>query len=226
MHRHMRNIVIASILAVLALAAGIKGYVHHQFKTNIDNTLSSIQMFAQVKYSDLSTSLISGEIKLENVRVASSFLPSEINLGNLTLETPGIAYMIKGPDAFNSGELPDHLGFAINDFYFDLNDELAEWLDSLVSRMQVVYRSERKICGGKSLFGPKEYKEMGYTRLLSNMRMAYDFNESNIFAGKTEQITLYGSNVSYTFKTPGEYNVTLVVADRAGNWDIDCSADQ
>lgn len=178
MPRHIRNIIIAALLAVLALAAGINGYVHHQFKTNIDNTLSSIQPFVQVKYSDLSTSLLSGEVKLDNVRVAGAFLPEELTLGKLTFETPGFAYMLSGPDSIKKGEFPEHLGFAIDDFYLDMHGEIAEWLDRLVKRMQPVYASERKLCGGKSIFGPSDYKEMGYNRLLSNMRFAYDFNES------------------------------------------------
>lgn len=179
MPRHIRNIVIAALLALLALAAGINGYVHHQFKTNIDNTLSSIQPFAQIKYSDLSTSIVSGKVELKNVRISGSFLPETLTLGNITLETPGFAYMLNGPDQVKNGEFPEHLGFAIDDFYLDLHGETAEWLDRLVKRMQPVYASERKLCAGKSIFGPSDYKEMGYTRLLSNMRLAYDFNKNN-----------------------------------------------
>ncbi|MCW8901518.1 MAG: hypothetical protein OQK95_12670 [Gammaproteobacteria bacterium] len=178
MPRHIRNILIAALLAILALVAGINGYIHHQFKTNIDNTLSSIQMFAQVKYSELSTSIISGKVELKNVRVSAQFLPEQINLGNITLETPGFLYMLSGPENARKGEFPDHLGFAIDDFYIDMNGATAEWLNKLVKRMQPVYGSQRKICGGKSIFGPSDYKEMGYARVMSNMRMAYDFNKS------------------------------------------------
>lgn len=177
MPRHIRNILIAALLALLALAAGINGYIHHQFKTNIDNTLSSIQPFAQVKYSDLSTEILSGKVLLKNVRVSAEFLPETITLGNLTLETPGFMYMLNGPENIKQGVLPKHLGFAIDDFYLDLHGETAVWLDRLVKRMQPIYASERKLCDGKSIFGPSDYKEMGYTRLLSNMRIAYNFNE-------------------------------------------------
>lgn len=179
MPRHIRNIIIAALLAVLALTAGINGYVHHQFKTNIDNTLSSIRPFVQVKYSDLSTSIFSGEVELENVRVSADFLPETISLGNITLETPGFAYMLNGPENIKKGEFPAHLGFAIDEFYLELHGETADWLDKLVKRMQPIYASERKLCAGKSIFGPSDYKEMGYNRLLSSMRVAYDFNESN-----------------------------------------------
>lgn len=178
MPRHIRNILIAVLLAILALVAGINGYIHHQFKTNIDNTLSAMQMFAQVKYSDLSTSIMSGKVELKNVRVSAQFLPEQINIGNITLETPGFLYMLSGPENAKKGEFPDHLGFSIDDFYLDMNGETAEWLDKLVKRMQPIYGSQRKICGGKTIFGPSDYKEMGYTRVMSNMRMAYNFNKS------------------------------------------------
>jgi len=177
--RHIRNILIAALLAVLALAAGINGYVHHQFKTNIDSTLSSIRPFAQIKYSDLSTSILSGKVELKNVRISGNFLPETLTLGNITLETPGYAYMLNGPDKAKQGEFPEHLGFAIDDFYLDLHGETAQWLDRLVKRMQPVYARERKLCAGKSIFGPSDYKEMGYTRLRSHIRIAYDFNKKN-----------------------------------------------
>lgn len=188
MPRHIRNILIAVLLAILALAAGINGYIHHQFKTNIDNTLSSMQMFAQVKYSDLSTSITSGKVELKNVRVSAQFLPEQITLGDITLETPGFLYMLSGPENFKKGEFPDHLGFAIDNFFLDMNGETADWLDKLVKRMQPVYGSQRKICGGKTIFGPSDYKEMGYTRVMSNMRMAYDFSQSK----KTLNIDIKG----------------------------------
>lgn len=189
MPRHIRNILIASLLAILALAAGVNGYIHHQFKTNIDNTLSAMQMFAQVKYSDLSTSIMSGEVELKNVRISAAFLPEQITLGNLTLETPGFLYMLNGPENMKKGKYPEHLGFKIDDFFLDMNGETADWLDKLVKRMQPIYSSGRKICGGKSIFGPSDYKEMGYTRVMSNMRMAYDFNKSN----KTLNINVRGN---------------------------------
>ena len=179
MPRHIRNILIAAILALLALAAGINGYIHHQFKTNIDKALNSVNMVAQIKYSDLSTSIISGEVELKNVRISAALLPEEITLGNVTLETPGFAYMLNGPENIKNGNLPDHLGFKIEGFYFDLHSETADWLDRLVKRMQPIYASERKLCAGKSIFGPSDYKEMGYTRLSSDMRFAYAFNEIN-----------------------------------------------
>lgn len=200
MPRHIRNILIAVLLAVLALVAGINGYIHHQFKTNIDNSLSALQMFAEVKYSDLSTSILSGKVELKNVRVSAQFLPETITLGDVTLETPGFLYMLSGPENAKKGEFPDHLGFSIDNFSLDMNSETADWLDKLVKRMQPIYAENRKICGGKSIFGPSEYKEMGYTRVMSNMRMAYDFNKSqktlNIdIKGKTRNMGHVKANV-------------------------------
>lgn len=178
MPRHIRNILIAALLAVLALAAGINGYIHHQFKTNIDSAFASVRPFVTINYSDLTTSALSGKVELKNVRFTGAFLPETITLGNVTLETPGFAYMLSGPNEIKSGEFPEHFGFAIDDFYLDLHGETAEWLDRLVKRMQPIYANERKLCAGKSIFGPSDYKEMGYTRLLSNLRLAYDFNKS------------------------------------------------
>ncbi len=204
MPRHIRNILIAALLALLALAAGITGYVHHQFKTNIDSTLRSLSPLVQIKYSDLSTSILSGNVELKNVRISAGFLPETLTLGDITFETPGYAYMMRGPAQINQGELPDHLGVSIDNFYLDLHGETAQWLDRLVKRMQPIYASERKICAGKSLFGPADYKEMGYSRLKSHLRFAYNFNE--------EEKTLV-FNLSASTKQMGDITASIHIAD-------------
>lgn len=204
MPRHIRNILIASLLAILALAAGINGYIHHQFKTNIDNSLSSVQPFMQVKYSDLSTSIFSGKVELKNVRISAPFIPETLTLGDVTFETPGFAYMLQGPENIKKGVFPSSFGFSIDDFYLDLHGETAEFLDRLVNRMQPIYSNERKICGGKSLFGPADYKEMGYTRLLSSMNINYDFNE----AKKTLDIALSAGT-----RNMGQLNATINIVN-------------
>ena len=179
---HVKNIVIALIISALALTAGIKGYVHHQFKTNIDNTLSGLRALADIRYSDISTSVLSGTIKLENVRVSNSFIPGTLNLGDITFETPGFSYMLSGPKSFENEkfDVPEKFGIAIKNFNIDLNSEIAEWLDKIVNRIQPIYATERKICGGKSIYSPSDYKEMGYSRLNANIHMAYDINKKNI----------------------------------------------
>jgi hypothetical protein len=177
--RHIRNIAIAILLVILALAGAINSYIHYQFKSNIDHALTSIQAIAHIKYREISTSPFSAEVKLENVQISSPFLPDEITLGDLTFETPGFLYLLAGPKNISKGELPEHFGFSIKDFYFDLHSETADLLNNLVKRLQPLYAAERTICAGKSIFGPADYKEMGYSRLLSNLRIAYDFNKQN-----------------------------------------------
>ena len=85
MRRHLRSTAIAALLALLALIAGFTRYSHHQIKTKIDSAFNLIRPIAIVKYSDLSTSLLTGKIELENVRVAVKFLPESFNIGNVTL---------------------------------------------------------------------------------------------------------------------------------------------
>jgi len=179
--RHIRNIAIAVLLIILAIAAAINSYIHYQFQNKIDNTLSSIRPIVNVKYDELSTSPFSGEVTLENIRLSSLTMPEEIILGDITLETPGFIYMLTGAENLEKGSLslPQHLGFSLDNFYIDLHSETAELFDNIIQRMQPLYASDPKICAGKSFLGPKDYKEMGYSRLLTNMRIAYDFNEDN-----------------------------------------------
>ena len=179
MPRHIRNIIIAVFLLLLAVAVGINSYIHSQFEKNIDQTLSSVKGFITIKYNELSTSVFSGKVKLENVRLSTPFLPEEFILGDITFETPGFSYMLSHAGNINKDELPEHLGFTLENFYFDLHGETAGMLDMLVKRMQPLYASERKICAGKAVFSPADYKEMGYSRLSSNIYFSYRFNKDN-----------------------------------------------
>lgn len=204
MPRHIRNIAIAVLLASLAIAAAINSYIHYQFQKNIDKTLSSIQPVVHVKYNELSTFPLSGEVKLDNIRLSSPLLPEEIILGDITLETPGFLYMLLGSNSINKGELPQHFGFSLNNFYFDLHSDTAALLDNIIQRVQPLYAREGEICGGKSIFNSKDYKEMGYSRLLTNMRVAYDFNKEN----KSLNI-----NVSSNIKNMADVKANISIAN-------------
>jgi len=177
--RHIRNIAIAALLVILAIAAAINSYIHYQFQKNIDSALSAIRPVVHIKYDELSTSPFSGKVTLENIRFTSPFVPEEIILGDITLETPGFPYMLAGANSLKEGNLPQKLGFSLDKFYFDLHGETAKLFDNAIQRMQPLYASDPKICAGKSILGPKDYKEMGYSRLLTNMRIAYDYNEED-----------------------------------------------
>lgn len=177
MPRHIRNIAIAVLLLLLAIAVAANLYIQQQFKKSIDQTISSVQNIVSLKYNNLSISIFSGEVKLENVSLTTPYLAEKIILGDITFKTPGFAYMLS--DLGNINKLPEHLGVTIENFYFDLHGETAGMLDMLVKRMQPLYASARKICAGKAIFSPTDFKEMGYNRLKSNLSVSYRFNKDN-----------------------------------------------
>lgn len=183
---HIRNILIAVLLVLLAIVAGVDAYISYQFKSNIDHAIESAKDFVQIKYKELSTSPLTGTVKLTDVRVSAPFLPEDFLLGDISLATPDLAFMFSGAGKIKKGELPNQLTFDIDQASFDLHGETADLLDNLVKRLQPLYagtnargESERKICGGKSIFGPSEYKELGYSRLISNLNLRYHFDENS-----------------------------------------------
>lgn len=182
---HIRNILIAVLLVLVASVAALDAYINHQFKSSVDQALQSAKVFAHIKYKALSTSPFYGEVKLTDVRVSAPFFPEEYLLGNITLETPGLSFMLGGTSALEQGELPTQLALNIDDTSFNLSGETADLLDNLVKRLQPIYagtnakgESERTICGGKTIFGPSEYKELGYSSLISKLRLSYRFDEN------------------------------------------------
>lgn len=207
---HIRNILIAVLLVLLAILAAVNAYINHQFKSNIDHAIESAKVFVQIKYKELSTSPLTGTVKLTDVRVSAPFLPEDFLLGDISLATPDLTFMFSGADNLKKGELPDQLTLNIDQASFDLHGETADLLDNLAKRLQPLYagtnakgESERKICGGKSIFGPSEYKELGYSRLISSLKLSYHFDESsqllNInMRGETQNVAQFNFHFSLT----------------------------
>ncbi len=190
---HLRNILIAAALALLALIAGIKGYVHHQIKTTIDNAITAARPVAQIKYSGISSSLISGEVELENVRIHSALLPEAVRLGTVTIETPGFGYMLNASDNIQQGIMPAHLGINFGAITFSMQGETATMLDRLIQQLQPIYASGRTLCGGKALLGPSDYREMGYPTLVSKLHISYEFDQDKqtlqfVFKADTDKV--------------------------------------
>lgn len=207
---HIRNILIAVLLALLAILAAIDAYINYQFKTNVDHAIESAKVFATIKYKELSTSPLTGTVTLTDVRISAPFLPEPLLLGDISLKTADLFFMLNGGDNFKKGELPDQLAVNIEQASFDLHGETADLLDNLAKRLQPLYsgtnaqgESERKICGGKSIFGPSEYKELGYARLISNLNLSYHFDNKNqllniTMRGETQNVARFNLRFSLT----------------------------
>lgn len=183
---HIRNILIAVLIVLLAIVAAVDAYINYQLKSNLDNAIESAKAFITIKYKDLSTSPLSGKVELSNVRLSAPFIPEPLLLGDISLETTDFSLMLNGASQLKKGDFPDQLALSIDNASFDIQGENAEFLDNFIKRLQPLYAgtnakgvSERKICGGKSLFGPSEYKEFGYSRLISNLHLSYDFDNDN-----------------------------------------------
>jgi hypothetical protein len=69
--------------------------------------------------------------------------------------------------------------------------------------------------GGSIDNDPKFFQNANFTWSFS------DYNSTRLKDGKIIEVELYGKNVSYKFDTPGVYNITLLVTDSGGNWNID-----
>ena len=203
-----RKLFISMILIVAAIGAGIKGYVHHQYKQHLDNSLRQLEVFALIRYTDFTTSLINGTLTLEKMTISSQFLPSELAIDKLIIQTPGPGYMIKSVKSLQNNDIPEKFGVRIEGFNFDLGDGLGDWLERMIKRVNPVLRPYQKLCGEKFLLGPKDWMEMGYTRLSSDMDINYLYNPSS----QSLQLNLGGKTWEM-----GSFNLSLYLNGIAAN---------
>lgn len=179
MSSSLRNVVIIFVLVVASIAAGIKGFVHHKYKENLNNALRMAEGVALIRYRDFSTSLLSGSLAIEGITVSSPYLPSDLSIDKVEIQTPGPVFMITAAKSLQGKEFPEKMGLRVTGFDVGLGEGLGTWIDSLVKRIDPVYRPYQNLCGGRTVFGPSDWKEMGYKSLSMDANLSYQFDSSS-----------------------------------------------
>ena len=165
----VRTLFIALVLVAGLGYLGVKGYVYYQVKSNLDEAIAKAGPFAQVEYGAISSSL-SGGVSIEDVTVRA--FADELRIAALELNTPDVLHLLRMVSDLGRGSPPEYLEVGVRQIDLALDGPLMNILDAAVQAKGP--RLDGAPCGGRLVFGPTQLRDMGYSRVRSDLRVRID----------------------------------------------------
>ncbi|OOZ39103.1 hypothetical protein BOW53_12885 [Solemya pervernicosa gill symbiont] len=204
----MRILITILMLPLLAYG-GVKGYLWYDFKSKVDEAIAGVAPFVDIKYESVHTDL-RGEVGLNKVVIQPKMAPDVIELAELRLKAPNILYFLDVSKRVNEGKMPELLGMSLTDLKLDLDSDLLRSMAQMQAQAEAASGVEPQTsmdalgCGDVRSFGVAELQQMGYSELVSNVEMQFEFDESD----NTFTIDLNGnSDGLYSFEVNTQFQM-------------------
>jgi hypothetical protein len=166
------------LLPFLAFAA-LKLYVHLSVRAALDELIAVAAPYASIRYQGVGTSL-GGRIDIDGVQLSPYGFADRIRAKGIEIRTPGLGFLLFGVRDLKAGEYPRKLGLALHGLTLDLNGPLAEAFERhAATRASAGAGHGKPHCGGLRYFGPREYRELGYDRLVSDVSIDYEYEAAS-----------------------------------------------
>lgn len=173
------HLVAGIAVAVGLVLGGVKGYVHYQVKSTVDDTLDMARLFVDVQYKDLDTDL-SGSATLFGISIFPNDFPENFAIDALTLRGPDLDFLLNGfENSAQRGELPQQLELDMRGLHLRTDGYFLSTLEKSMQEVGKLLRMESDGCGLGILFGYQDFKALGLSEILMNMRMGYRFSDTS-----------------------------------------------
>lgn len=163
----VRNILIALLLVAGLGYLGLKGYIYYQVKSRLDDAIAKAAPMAEITYGGIDSSL-SGSVTVHDIAVRA--FGEEVRIGASRLGTPNVLVLLGALSELQQGEPPEFVELEWTDLNIGLDGPLMGFVQAAVQR-QAPQLPGSFPCGGKVVFGPADWRAMGYQRLSSDVRM-------------------------------------------------------
>lgn len=177
----VRNIVAVIALILLVVYGATKGLVYYKFKSAVDTASANMRIFATLRYTDISSSLLDKSVTVHGVSILPAGFEDGINIDAISLQAQSLGDLLSGMNPGRKGEFPRHMDVAMTGFKIDLYSSLIDKLEQALSQLNSAFEGTiQTACGNKLYLGPAEYRDLGYDILDSNLRFAYHFADEAI----------------------------------------------
>lgn len=175
---HGKKLVLILILAPAAVYLGLKGYIHHNVKVALEQLTTVAGPFVSIRYGGIRSSL-DGSFTIENIKLQPTGMTDVFPIRELTVETPGLGFLLSAKSRLASGDFPDRLRLVINGLNLDLSSPMMSSFDSLLGAVAASRpAATRRHCGGAQIFGPREYRKLGYETLDMDIATGYQMDKN------------------------------------------------
>jgi len=169
-----KKLALVLFLLPVVIYAGIKLYIRHNVKSALTDLSTAAAPFAGIHYDGIGSTL-GGKISIEGVRVQPTGLTDVVHIRDIEIQTPGLKFLLFGSRKLRDGEFPEKMQVALHGVVLDLNGQMMEMLDRLLSAAaESGAAGGVSNCGDTRYFGPRQYRKLGYDALLMDMTLGYE----------------------------------------------------
>lgn len=166
------------VVAAGAIAGGVKLYVHHQVKSELDDLVRAVGPYADIRYADLDTDL-SGSATVHGLWISPHSFPDEFRIDSVTLSGPDMDFLLNGfGGAQRRGKLPDNVALEIRGWEVRADSALVRTFREATVKLAEHLNVESDSCSLGQFFGAKDFAALGYDRFKLDMHMGYRFAET------------------------------------------------
>lgn len=167
------------LLVIAGLAyAGIKAYLYHSLKSEMDQLAGQFSLFGQLEYGGLSSS-ISGSLSVHDLKLRVHGMDDEARIKSIRYQTPNLWYLLQDSKQLENGRIPERLNLDIEGLTLNLFGEFTDRLEEVISQLNIQLHGINPLCGGRLFFGPSELRDMGYEEITTDMQIGYRFDAPN-----------------------------------------------
>lgn len=172
--RKFMNIVMILLVAVVLIGGGAAGYVWYATKKQADAVVALARPLAHISYGGISVSPL-GSVSIHQVRIAPNTGPNTLTVGTIRLSAPDFLALLQTGWQVRRGRLPQALALSFRELELRPGTVTAAG-SSQNTPAHPLDNLSALGCGPISAFGPSEWRDMGYQRLLGNLEIGYRIN--------------------------------------------------
>ena len=169
--------VVGLVLLVAAVVGGVTLYIRSQIKTALDRVITELSPFAEMRYASVSVTL-GGNVHIRNIEIRPRMFNDPLHIEGIEVETPGLWFLLTGPNKLVNGELPEHLRVTLRGLAFNLSGPMAETFDRFfATAVQSSGVAPLSNCGDVRYVDLNAYQRLGYQSLVFDVSLGYRFEK-------------------------------------------------
>jgi len=163
----MKNLFLL-ILILVGAAFAAKVYIEKQYESKLDEAISLARAVVDIRYKDIKVDF-DGSISINDLSITPTGIDESVTIQKITAISSDRMLPIKGAGVFKDGQFPET---------FELNFRQASVPMSLVDKsQQALYKGQKTSDECRSFGTSFNYSAAGYSRIHSDLRMAFDFGD-------------------------------------------------
>lgn len=183
----LRKVLILLVVIPVVAYGGARGILWYLVNSKGEELKKALAPVAAFDYKHVQASL-TGPLGIENITISLHALDDEVRVKSILVAADGPQEVYKLARAAWDDKLPERLRLSINGITLSLDGEIAFWMNN-----QAVSGSGNNpfdtSCGGKANLGSDDLQQMGYEKLVTDLRMEYQFGRGEEGLGVFAQIS-------------------------------------